>query len=96
MASCSALVMPRSQPGCEHTAGAVEHVLLPGNGDDLDATSGLAELLPKPPVGSFPGMQLGMGTHPGGDVGENRPVLLDGHGPLYSQDSQSSPDTWAR
>ena len=29
-----------------------------------------------------PGVQLGMGSHAGVDVGENRPVLLDGHGHL--------------
>ena len=47
------------EPILKHPLGAVEYVLLPGNGNDLDAAAGLLEHLPKRPVGSSPGVQLG-------------------------------------
>ena len=70
------------RPGLQHSLGAVEEVLLPGDRDDLDAAAGVAELVPKPPMGGSPRVQLAGGSHAGVNVGENRPVLLDGHGHL--------------
>ena len=48
-------------PGCEHTAGAVEQVLLPGGRNHLDAAAGVAELVPKLAVGGLPGPSVGGG-----------------------------------
>ena len=62
--------------------GAVQKVLLPGNGNDLDAPARLSELVPKVVVRPSPGLQFARGSHAGVDVGENGPVLLDSHGHL--------------
>ena len=69
-------------PGCEYPLGAVQNVLFPGNGNELDAAAGLAELLPKIAVRPSPGVELAGGSHARVDVGKNCPVLLDGHGHL--------------
>ena len=70
------------EPRLEDALSAVQKVLLPGNGNDLDAPARLSELVPKVVVRPSPGLQFATGSHAGVDVGENAPVLLDGHGHL--------------
>ena len=65
-------------PGLEHPLGAVQKVLLPGHCNDLDAPAGLAELVPKLPMGGPLGIKLSWGGHAWVDVDKDRPVLLDG------------------
>ncbi len=55
-------------PGTEPPAGAFQQCLLPGDRNHLDAPARPAELLPKPPVGLSPGVQLTTGSHAGVDV----------------------------
>ena len=70
------------EPRLEDALSAVQKVLLPGNGNDLDAPARLSELVPKVVVRPSPGLQFARGSHAGVDVGENGPVLLDSHGHL--------------
>lgn len=69
-------------PGCEHTGGVVECVLLPSDCNHLDLPAGPAEFLPKAAEGSSPGVQLGMGSHAGVDAGGGGPSGLNGNGNL--------------
>ena len=65
-------------PGLENPLGAVEMLLVPSNRNHFDSPAGLAELVPKLPVGLAPAMERASGGHTRIDVGEDGPVTLDG------------------
>ena len=65
-------------PGLENALGAVEMLLVPSGRNHFDSPAGLAELVPKLPVGLAPAMERASGGHAGIYVCEDGLVLLDG------------------
>ena len=64
-------------PGLENALGAVEMLLVPNDRNHFESPVGLAELVPKLPVGLAPGIQLASGGHARIDVGQGNLINLD-------------------